>query len=207
MTYQDALRALVADAEARAGTVYDLAAGGANAAPDPESGVADATPDLGADLHQPASDAELVAALTAVLLRAEEAGIGLADVALASWLTRELRRAVPVLGLVASPADRAATGRAVATLTPLLADTPDPRARVLRLARGRVTGTSGRYYDAGMAGRPEIRGYRRGLSATACELCQWLYRGGYVYPSGRPMHRHPGCTCVPVPVLTERAAA
>jgi hypothetical protein len=44
-----------------------------------------------------------------------------------------------------------------------------------------------------------VRGYTRGLSAKACELCVWLYKGGYVYPADRPMHRHPGCTCVPIP--------
>lgn len=44
-----------------------------------------------------------------------------------------------------------------------------------------------------------VTGYRRGLDADPCELCQWLYKDGFVYPINRPMHKHPGCQCVPIP--------
>lgn len=181
-SYRDGLLALVADTEARAGSVYDTYA------------IGDAT------------EAEFNAATTAYILRGEERGVALSDVALASFLTRELRRAVPTLGLVTSVADRQGTAKAVETLTTRLTETDNPRARATRLARGRVTQTAGRYYDDGLTRHAEIAGYTRGLSATACELCVWLYRSGHVYPATQPMHRHPGCTCIPIPTLHRKAA-
>ncbi len=77
-----------------------------------------------------------------------------------------------------------------------------PRQRAARTARGRATQRLGTYYDLGLSAQPAIAGYTRGLDADPCELCVWLARDGYVYPRGQAMHRHPGCTCVPVPVLT-----
>jgi hypothetical protein len=144
-------------------------------------------------------DQAFAAVTTGTILAAEDRGVGLADLALAGWLSTTLGRAVPTLGLMVSDADRHATSKAVSTLLARLPDTPDPRGRTARLARGRITQTSGRYFDVGLASRPEVRGYVRGLSPTACELCEWLWKEGYVYPADQPMHRHPGCTCIPIP--------
>jgi hypothetical protein len=119
-------------------------------------------------------DQGFLATTTGAILTAEDRGIALADLAVAGWLSIELGRAVPSLGLVASDADRHATSKAVSTLLARLHDTPDPRARTARLARGRITQTCGRYFDVGLATRPEVRGYVRGLSPTACQLCGWL---------------------------------
>lgn len=47
-------------------------------------------------------------------------------------------------------------------------------------------------------GRSE--GYIRGLESTACEICQWIYKDGHVYPVDKPMWRHPGCVCAQVPI-------
>ena len=182
-SYRDGLLALVADTETRTGTVYDIYEAG------------DAT------------EVEFTAATTATIQRGEERGVALSDVALASFLTGELRRAVPTLGLVTSDADRQATAKAVRTLTTRLTETDEPRARATRLARGRVTKTAGRYFDVGLTRHAEISGYTRGLSATACELCVWLYRGGHIYPATQPMHRHPGCTCIPLPTLLRQGKA
>jgi hypothetical protein len=46
----------------------------------------------------------------------------------------------------------------------------------------------------------QITGYVRVLNNEACELCQWLAKDGYVYPSEQPMHQHPGCLCTARPV-------
>jgi hypothetical protein len=168
--YRDTLAGLVDDAEARTGRVYDRYADGT----------------VGRD--------GFVAATTATLLAAEDRAAAVSDLALADHLQ------VPALGLVVAAADRAATGKAVATLTVRLTETPNPRARALRLARGRTTGAAGKYFDIGLATHPKVAGYRRGLSSLPCQLCRWLYRGGFVYPAGQPMYRHPGCMCVPLPV-------
>lgn len=53
-----------------------------------------------------------------------------------------------------------------------------------------------------------VNGYRRHLNADACELCQWLVKAhldpegiGFIYPANKPMHRHTGCRCTPVPAI------
>lgn len=45
-----------------------------------------------------------------------------------------------------------------------------------------------------------VAGWVRVLEDSACELCHWLERGGYVYPPDRPMTTHPGCICTARPV-------
>lgn len=87
---------------------------------------------------------------------------------------------------------------AASTATTLLDAAEDPLPRLRRLTVGEhldslQQGVVGAYRAHG------VPGYTRGLSAKACELCVWLYKGGHVYPADRPMHRHPGCTCVPIP--------
>lgn len=51
-----------------------------------------------------------------------------------------------------------------------------------------------------------VKGYRRHTDASPCELCKWLVKAhldpegiGYIYPTNKPMHRHTGCKCTPVP--------
>lgn len=151
-----------------------------------------------------------MALLTALLLRAEARGIVLADVALASELSRQLGRAVPTLGLVPAASTQAGTAKAVRTTLTRLAGDADEAARlrrVRRTARGRTVQAAGAYYDVGLRGQPEVAGWRRGVSASACDLCRWLERGGHVFPAPQPMRRHPGCSCVPIPVTRDRKAA
>ena len=85
---------------------------------------------------------------------------------------------------------------------------PDPTPRVSRFARTEPLAAAGDAYDEAVRRSPHVRGYRRGLSPTACELCAWLAKrhldpAGYIYRADRPMHRHKGCTCYPIPVLSE----
>lgn len=44
-----------------------------------------------------------------------------------------------------------------------------------------------------------ITGYVRGLENDACELCEWLFKDGYVYPITKPMNQHVGCQCIAIP--------
>ena len=102
------------------------------------------------------------------------------------------------VGLTVDDATTQRLTYAAATATTLLDATDDPLPRLRRVTVAEhldslQQGVVGAYNAHG------VRGYTRGLSAKACELCVWLYKGGYVYPADRPMHRHPGCTCVPIP--------
>lgn len=56
----------------------------------------------------------------------------------------------------------------------------------------------------GMGNDSRVDSYTRGLEATACELCFWLWKEGYPYPVSQPMHRHPGCVCSQVPNIKEK---
>lgn len=108
--------------------------------------------------------------------------------------------------------------KAVATVLKDLPDDPTEDdvdrfdKRLQRLAKGRVTETAGRVIDKALPTVPKIIGYTRGLDADPCELCVWLKKehlrpGGFIYPAGQPMHRHPGCCCVPVPVTKKEKTA
>lgn len=78
----------------------------------------------------------------------------------------------------------------------------DPGQAAVRLARLAMSETAAAFQRATgelLAADTRITGYRRGLNAGACELCLWLYKDGYVYPTDQPMHRHTGCQCVQEP--------
>jgi hypothetical protein len=53
-----------------------------------------------------------------------------------------------------------------------------------------------------------VKGYRRHTDSDPCELCVWLVKAhldpegiGYIYPANKPMHRHTGCKCTPIPAI------
>ncbi|MFQ1002538.1 hypothetical protein [Modestobacter sp. SSW1-42] len=123
----------------------------------------------------------------------------LADASLSAFITVETATAVPTLGIVAPDE----SGRLRDGLRTLLAvvDPEAPALRVARYGRSEAAGAFQDGYSTAMRERPEVGGYRRVLNTSACELCVWLWRGGYVYPSGKSFHRHTGCGCHPEPVL------
>lgn len=58
-----------------------------------------------------------------------------------------------------------------------------------------------------------IKGYRRHTDSDPCELCVWLVKAhldpegiGFVYPANKPMHRHTGCKCTPIPAIRKERA-
>jgi hypothetical protein len=138
------------------------------------------------------TDAEFRGALHNLLVTGYAAGLMVGDAIGSGYVN-----AAPVgLGLDRGTTERLAL--AASTATTLLDAADDPLPRLRRLTVGEhldslQQGVVGAYNAHG------VRGYVRGLSAKACELCVWLYKGGYVYPADRPMHSHPGCTCVPIP--------
>ena len=138
------------------------------------------------------TDEEFRDSLHNLLVTGYVSGLMVGDVIGSSYVNAE-----PV-GLAVDDNTATRLGLAAATATTLLDAAEDPLPRLRRLTVSEhldslQQGVIGAYNSHG------VRGYTRGLSAKACELCVWLYKGGYVYPSDRPMHRHPGCTCVPIP--------
>lgn len=170
--------------------------------------------------------AAAVATIAAIVATANAKAAAVADLALAADLTLALGEPITALG-IGRPADdlqrlaKAArtllldlpeqiTVRSSTALTLAVDEPVVPVERVARLGRVEPLTAAGQAYDDAVARNPRVTGYRRGLSATACELCTWLAKrhldpAGYVYPADKPMHRHKGCTCYPVPVTTERS--
>lgn len=139
------------------------------------------------------NDAEFRDSLHSLLVTGYDNGLMVGDVLGSAYIDAE-----PV-GLRIDDDTTERLALSAATATKYLDQASDPLPRLTRLTTGEhlwslQLGTQTAYREHG------VPGYRRGLSAKACELCVWLYKDGYVYPTDKPMHKHPGCTCVPVPV-------
>lgn len=145
---------------------------------------------------------QFVSTTATVIAKANGRAVAMADMSLAATLSLRLGVPVAALGLASPAGELARLQKAADTL---LAAEDDPRARVARLGRVEPLDAAGTAYSTAIARSRRVTGYRRGLHAGACELCQWLAKThldpeGYVYPSRQPMNRHKGCTCTQVPV-------
>lgn len=156
------------------------------------------------------TDEQLTQLVAVLIARANSRAVGLADLAIATHLTRQLRRDVLPLGLVREGDD---TGRlTVATTTVMtaqIADADTPEAliasqskRLARLARAEPLNAGQDAVHAALQGRKDlVRGWTRSTGKAPCPLCQSL-ADGTVLPVDAPMARHTGCSCYQTPVLT-----
>lgn len=85
-------------------------------------------------------------------------------------------------------------------LTTALDDDEHALMRLERLARSAPMEAAQRELTTAMQATRGIVAYVRVLESDACELCQWLYRDGFMYPIERPLTTHPGCLCTARPV-------
>lgn len=126
----------------------------------------------------------------------------LADLALAAEIMAALGEAIPVVGL--TPADDVERLTKAATTVLTVAEASEvPEAIISRLARSEPLETAARSYGDAMIRSGRTRGWRRQLSAGACQLCQWWSRDGRIWPAEHPFQHHKGCTCTPKPVIAE----
>ncbi|WP_367582286.1 hypothetical protein [Tsukamurella tyrosinosolvens] len=114
--------------------------------------------------------------------------------------------------LVTVAGETARLAEAAASVAKLLDTADDLTVQLDRIGRNEPTEAAQQQLVHTYSGHG-VRGYRRRLNAGACELCVWLQKKhldpegiGFIYPSSRPMHRHTGCRCTPVPA-TRKAAA
>jgi len=143
-----------------------------------------------------------VAVLAALVAGANTQAAALADLSLSASVSVALRRPVAPLGLLPPDGDADRLLKAAGTLSAVLEATPDPEARVGRLARAEPLETAARAYSDGMARSGQVTGWTRSLSGGACQLCTWWARDGRVWPADHPMPTHKGCTCTPEPTVT-----
>ena len=144
-------------------------------------------------------DDTFAALLAAIVAAANNRAAALADLSLATAVTVALRRPVAPMGIAPPTSDPERLEKAAKTLLAVENLTPE---RVARLARAEPLETAARSYSTGIARSPHVRGWRRGLSGSACQLCTWWSRGGQVWPADHPMPTHKGCSCSPVPITT-----
>lgn len=71
-----------------------------------------------------------------------------------------------------------------------------------RLATSEVKTASGRGFYNALWVSEDVDFYTRGLERGHCELCFWLWKEGYEYPTSTYFYMHPGCVCHPVPVIS-----
>jgi len=143
---------------------------------------------------------EAVAGIAAVVVKGNARAVALADLALAANLMTALRRPVATLGLSVDPGESTRLHKAAGTLLALEAVTPE---RVARLGRAEPLQAGQRAFSKAVGHHPEITGWVRTVSGTACELCRKWAAGGHVYAADMQMFHHPGCSCTQTIVTEE----
>ncbi|WCS17537.1 hypothetical protein MML61_22500 [Mycobacterium marinum] len=86
-------------------------------------------------------------------------------------------------------------------------DTPDPAQkagmRLQRMARSEPLETGQNAAVAAMTEQPLVEGWTRQMDDDPCQLCQWWWRNGRIWPKNHPFQSHKGCNCAPKIVLAK----
>lgn len=144
--------------------------------------------------------AEAEQRIAAAVATANAAAATLADAYVAAQIEHATATPTPAVGL--PPADD--TERLVLAARTILDDADaDAGMRFERLARAEPLDTAQQHAAAVMRLQPSVKGWRLRLDTDACELCRWYAAGGRVYRLTRTFRQpHPGCGCMPEPVLS-----
>lgn len=141
--------------------------------------------------------------LAAVIAQANSRAVALADLALAAQLMLALGEPVAVAGTVAPLTDTERLIAAAATVLAVAEESESSEAIVGRLGRNEPLSSAAESFSAGMKKNRRVKGWVRDLEPDACQLCEWWWRDGRVWPAAHPMPRHPGCTCSQKPVVAD----
>ncbi|WP_157851082.1 hypothetical protein [Gordonia phthalatica] len=126
----------------------------------------------------------------------------LADMAMAAQMMIELGEPLPVQGV--DHPDEIPRLMKAANTTLTVAETSEvSEAIVARLARSEPLEAAANAAQDAMVRSGLTKGWIRQKSADACQLCEWWWREGRVWPAEHPFQHHKGCTCSPKPVLRE----
>ncbi|WP_454175253.1 hypothetical protein [Gordonia sputi] len=178
MSYRDTLIRLADDSERRVLSVYE------------------------AFLDGVLSRDEAVQAIATLVSAANGQAFALADLAFAAEVMVQLGQAVPVGGVTA-PDDLDRLTKAASTVLEVADVSPVSAAIVARLARSEPLESAANAYSDSMIRSGKTKGWVRQKSAGACQLCEWWWREGRVWPAEHPFQHHKGCTCTPKPVIAE----
>lgn len=130
----------------------------------------------------------------------------LADLSLSATLMVETASPVPVtMTSRATELERLAKAASTVLVTAEASEVPE--AIVARLARAETFTAGQNAYTEGIATSKATKGWIRGISPQCCQLCEWWWREGRVWPKDHPMPTHKGCTCSPIPVVRDDIAS
>ncbi|CCK58952.1 hypothetical protein [Mycobacterium canetti] len=75
--------------------------------------------------------------------------------------------------------------------------------RLQRLARAEPLEAGQNAAVAAMTEQPLVEGWVRQMDDDPCQLCQWWWREGRIWPKAHPFQHHKGCNCAPKIVLAK----
>lgn len=143
---------------------------------------------------------DTVALIAQAIAEANGRARSLADMAVAAQVMIELQEPVPVSG-VDYPNDVPRLQKAADTVLTVAEGSEVPEAIIGRLARSEPLEAAASTYSDAMVRSGVTKGWVRQKSASACQLCEWWWRSGRVWPAEHPFQHHKGCTCTPKVVL------
>ena len=135
---------------------------------------------------------EAAAGISTVVVKGNARAVALADLALAANLMLATRKPVATLGLSVPAGESERLHKAAQTLLAVAAVTPE---RVARLGRAEPLQAGQRAFSRAVGHHPEITGWTRTVSPSACELCRDWAGGGRVFTADMEMFHHTGCSC------------
>lgn len=138
-----------------------------------------------------------------VLAAANSRAVALADVALAAQLMVDVQAPVATAGIVRPISDSDRLVKAVNTLLVVAEASDVPESIVARIARAEPYEASQRAFSTAVEKSGITKGWIRNLEKGGCQLCQWWWRDGRVWPKAHPMPTHKGCVCHPIPVVRD----
>ncbi|MFA7511129.1 MAG: hypothetical protein WCZ29_11670 [Mycolicibacterium vanbaalenii] len=144
-------------------------------------------------------DALFTAALAAILATFNQRAVSLAVTAFSAQASIATGNPVPV-SLPGIPDETDRLAKAASTVLDVARASDVPDNIIARIGRAEPLNTAARTYSNQLAESPLVEGWVRNMDADPCQLCQWWWREGRIWPKDHPFQTHHGCACVPRPV-------
>lgn len=115
-------------------------------------------------------------------------------------LSQEMTGRVPELSRVVAGAGATRLRIAAKSLETVLASDPATiEGKLERLGNNMPMQTAQLAYEEELKSDTAVEGWTRGMNDDACQLCQWWYRDGRIWPKEHSFQTHSGCRCQQVP--------
>lgn len=147
-------------------------------------------------------DALFQAALAAILAIFNQRAVSLAVTGFSAQASIATGTPVPA-SVLSIPDDTDRLAKAASTVLDVARASDVPDTIIARIGRAEPLNTAARSYSGQLAESPLVEGWVRNMDADPCQLCQWWWREGRIWPKDHPFQTHHGCACVPRPVWVE----